>query len=323
MTVTDAPAPAPAAEHRPAQPAYAHWWRRAVGSLLDGALVAAVAWLATGAPLPVPALTVPWLPLAVDGIEPAGRFSWWTCGAVAAVLLLQALVGVTPGKAVVGIRLVRESDGAPAGVLRTVGREVLHLLDWVLLIGWLRPLWHPRRQTFADTVASTVVVRSRVDLPARLVAAVLTATAAALVVAPTVGESGAVIVSCTFDDTPAVVGSISLRVPGDVEISRLGIHRSSPATPSSGVTWEPAKDGPPADGTQLHASLAGDDGEAWTATVTFRDGAAWTDDVTQVEELRIPHDAWTDAGRGAMVAFTSEVDGVRSPLCGLAGPSSS
>ncbi len=322
MPLADAPAAAPVVDDRPLPTSYAHWWRRAVASVLDGALVGAVAWLATASVTPVPFRLVPWPTdvVQVGGVEPAGQFSWWTCAAVVLLLLAQALTGTTPGKAVVGIRVVREADGAPAGVLRTIGRELLHLLDWIFLIGWLRPLWHARRQTFADTIASTVVVPARPPAPVRLLGVLVGVAAIALVVAPTVSETGETTVACQLPDAVGGVESLTLRIPGDLSVTRLGWSRTSSAHPAAVATWVLATDTPPTEGTQLHAALADrDDHEVWQSTVTFRDDAAYLDARTEVTELVIPHDAWAQAP-GGMVTFTAEVGGERTMLCGAGGP---
>ena len=60
----------------------------------------------------------------------------------------------------VGIRLLKEYDGANLGFGRALGRRLLHVLDsLVCYIGWLMPLWDAKRQTFADKMVHTVVVR--------------------------------------------------------------------------------------------------------------------------------------------------------------------
>ncbi|NKY38410.1 RDD family protein [Cellulomonas septica] len=319
MTTTDVPATATTEPGTPAAPRYAHWWRRAVASVSDGLLVAAVAWLATGSVAPVPLRPVPWLPLsAVPGIEPDGRLSWWTCGAVLLLLVLQAFTGMTPGKAMVGIRVVRERDGAPAALPVTVLRDLLHVLDWILLVGWLRPLWHPRRQTFADSVVRTVVVRARVDVPVPVIVGVATVTAGALVLAPAVTESGETRVECTLvPDHASGLATLSGREPGDVWVTRLGVRRLSPARPPVVLSWTLAPGADP-DGTTLDVGVVEADGdEAWHSAVAFRDGAAWTDDVTQVPELTIPRRVFDDAGPGALVELTGEADGTSEVLCVL------
>jgi uncharacterized RDD family membrane protein YckC len=37
-------------------------------------------------------------------------------------------------------------------------RDLAHFLDGIFYIGYLWPLWDPKRQTFADKVCSTVVL---------------------------------------------------------------------------------------------------------------------------------------------------------------------
>ncbi|MDC7123146.1 RDD family protein [Cellulomonas fimi] len=319
MTTTETPATVATEPDGTPSPRYAQWWRRAVASVADGLLVAAVAWLATGSFAPVPFRPVPSLPLSgVPEIEPDGRFSWWTCGAVVVLLVLQSFTGMTPGKAMVGVRVVRERDGAPAGLPVTVVRDVLHVLDWILLVGWLRPLWHARRQTFADSVVRTVVVRARVDVPVPIVVGVATVTVGALVLAPSVTESGETAVSCTLPaDHASGIATLSAREPGDVWVTRLGIRRLSPAQPPVVLSWTPAA-GAPTDGTTLAVALVGrGDDVTWHATVDFHDGAAWTDDVTQVPELLIPRSVVDDAGDGAMLEVAAETGGSSETLCGM------
>ena len=58
------------------------------------------------------------------------------------MLALQGWTGATPGKRVAGVAVVRVSDGLPVGFLASGLRVVAHLLDAILLIGYLRPLWN-------------------------------------------------------------------------------------------------------------------------------------------------------------------------------------
>jgi uncharacterized RDD family membrane protein YckC len=74
---------------------------------------------------------------------------------------LNGAQGQSPGKRAVGLRLIRESDGQLIGGGMGVVREVAHILDTLsLLIGWLWPLWDKKKQTFADKVCGTLVVRT-------------------------------------------------------------------------------------------------------------------------------------------------------------------
>lgn len=145
----------------------ARWSLRVVALLLDQALLGGVAFLASSTvPIGVPS----YVPL-VGAVESSGQ-PWthnaWVVTTVVAMLLMQAYLGSTPGKLFVGIAVVREADARPAGLLRTLGRLVAHLFDGILLVGYLRPVWHGKRQTYADTLARTVVLISRRPLPFRL-----------------------------------------------------------------------------------------------------------------------------------------------------------
>src|SRR5688572_867064 len=67
--------------------------------------------------------------------------------------------GQSWGRWLVDIRLVDATSGQPIGASRAFWRDVNHVLDAVvLLIGFLRPLFQARRQTFADTLMASVVV---------------------------------------------------------------------------------------------------------------------------------------------------------------------
>ena len=74
-------------------------------------------------------------------------------------VIRQGRTGRSIGKSALGLRLVSEATGQPVGARVALGRDVVHLMDGVLEVGYLRPLWHARQQTFADTLCRTVVVR--------------------------------------------------------------------------------------------------------------------------------------------------------------------
>jgi uncharacterized RDD family membrane protein YckC len=74
--------------------------------------------------------------------------------------ILQGRTGQSWGKQVLKLRLVRMADGQPVGGLIAFVRDLLHILDaLVCYIGFLFPIWDPRRQTlFADKIVNTVVL---------------------------------------------------------------------------------------------------------------------------------------------------------------------
>lgn len=73
----------------------------------------------------------------------------------------QGRTGQTVGKGVVGTRLLREQDGQVVGAGLSIGRYFVHFLDAIpCLLGYLWPLWDAKKQTFADKLLSTVVVKA-------------------------------------------------------------------------------------------------------------------------------------------------------------------
>jgi uncharacterized RDD family membrane protein YckC len=73
----------------------------------------------------------------------------------------QGTTGQSIGKQWLGVRLVGANTGMPVGFGLAVVRHFAHVLDSLpLYVGYLWPLWDERRQTFADKVCSTLVVRA-------------------------------------------------------------------------------------------------------------------------------------------------------------------
>jgi uncharacterized RDD family membrane protein YckC len=66
--------------------------------------------------------------------------------------------GQSLGKQVLGLTLVAESTGQPIGTGMAFVRDLAHFFDQlVCFIGFLFPLWDPKRQTIADKIMTTVV----------------------------------------------------------------------------------------------------------------------------------------------------------------------
>jgi uncharacterized RDD family membrane protein YckC len=66
--------------------------------------------------------------------------------------------GQSPGKAIMGIRVINEQTGNKIGGGMGIARQFVHIVDSPCLIGYLFPLWDAKRQTFADKILNTVVV---------------------------------------------------------------------------------------------------------------------------------------------------------------------
>lgn len=71
----------------------------------------------------------------------------------------QGTTGQSIGKKVMKFKVVSERTGQPIGFGASVLRQFAHIADGFLCnIGYLFPLWDPKRQTFADKIMSTVCV---------------------------------------------------------------------------------------------------------------------------------------------------------------------
>ncbi|ADG75740.1 RDD domain containing protein [Cellulomonas flavigena DSM 20109] len=181
----------------------ASWSRRVVAALLDSAVLGAVAWIVAGDGITAPSLQPTFDSGPADDAQP------WTSSGVLVLawllmLVLQGLTGQTPGRRVVGITVVHAPVdgpvGGPPGVLRSLARWVAHLLDAILLIGYLRPLWHPEGRTFADGLLRTVVLRRapRTDARGRAVTVVAwVVVAAGVLLGLRLGDAGGTTVDAT------------------------------------------------------------------------------------------------------------------------------
>jgi uncharacterized RDD family membrane protein YckC len=95
-------------------------------------------------------------------------------GAIGAIFYLAALgwvgynrwyragtTGQSLGKSVTNVRLLSEQTGAPIGGGMAFLRDLAHFVDAVICyVGFLFPLWDSKRQTLADKIVNTVVVRN-------------------------------------------------------------------------------------------------------------------------------------------------------------------
>lgn len=73
-------------------------------------------------------------------------------------MYLQGSTGQSVGKKAMGIRLVDEVGLHPIGPSNAYLRDLAHALDLISSVGYLRPLWDAKRQTFADRIVKAVVV---------------------------------------------------------------------------------------------------------------------------------------------------------------------
>ncbi|MGA5471330.1 RDD family protein [Streptomyces arboris] len=134
-------------------PELAHWGLRAGGLIIDGLIIGTpyLLLVGIGGAMGDAAGGI----LALLGFLVMIGLTLWQ-------LYQEGTTGQTIGKKAVGIRVLREADGRPLGFGMAFVRRLAHFLDSIACyIGWLWPLWDEKKQTFADKVCSSVVIRSK------------------------------------------------------------------------------------------------------------------------------------------------------------------
>ncbi|MGW7327247.1 RDD family protein [Streptomyces sp. NPDC054840] len=137
-------------------PPLAHWGLRVGATVLDALIIAG----------PMYALIGVGAAVATDetGETIAGILSLigmlYTLGMFLFQKYREGTTGQTIGKKIVGTSVHREIDGATLGFGMALVRWLAHFLDGAACyIGYLWPLWDEKKQTFADKVCSTVVIK--------------------------------------------------------------------------------------------------------------------------------------------------------------------
>lgn len=132
----------------------AEWGDRVVATLIDVAIVAAG-----------------WLALFVVGLILSAV--WDTLGSLVLVAgyvvltlisfyfgYMEGEIGQSPGKRLTGLKVVK-LDGQLIGGGMGIVRRLAHFVDGICFIGYLLPLFDPQKQTFADKIIGTVVVKGQ------------------------------------------------------------------------------------------------------------------------------------------------------------------
>jgi uncharacterized RDD family membrane protein YckC len=154
------------------QPAYANWGYRVASYLIDGLVAGAPALVgyiivvasAVGASATQSGAAGSSVSAAPSGIAIAiaivlyvvslGVFIWNS-------FIRQGRTGQSLGKQAVGTRLISMQTGQPIGGGMAFLRYLCHFVDSLACyVGWLWPIWDAQRQTFADKIVGTVVVRT-------------------------------------------------------------------------------------------------------------------------------------------------------------------
>lgn len=76
-------------------------------------------------------------------------------------IVTEALWGGTPAKLMLGMRVVREEDGAPIDWAKSLIRNILRIVDGLFfyLVGFIIALSSAKTQRLGDKLAKTVVVK--------------------------------------------------------------------------------------------------------------------------------------------------------------------
>ncbi|MFI1826458.1 RDD family protein [Streptomyces sp. NPDC020412] len=128
-------------------PELAHWGLR-VGAFLIDSLITTAPYIVVSF---MPRASVLFVLLSVAYMIAA---SLW-------ISYREGTTGQSPGKKVLGIKLLRERDGQVVGFGMAFVRRLAHIIDGLpCYLGYFWPLWDQKKQTFADKVCSTVVIKS-------------------------------------------------------------------------------------------------------------------------------------------------------------------
>jgi uncharacterized RDD family membrane protein YckC len=121
----------------------AAWGWRVLGYLIDAIIVA--------------------VPSVIVGVATGSRLAYDLISLLGGLTIgyLNGAQGQSPGKRAVGLKLLSESTGEVIGGGMGIVRAIAHLIDTIAcLIGWFWPLWDAKRQTFADKIIGTVVIKT-------------------------------------------------------------------------------------------------------------------------------------------------------------------
>jgi len=125
----------------------ADWGARALGYLIDAAIIFVVL---------VPLFVVG--AVVSNAIVALSFVAAFVLGIYFAVQVGQT--GQSPGMRTIGLKCINQNTGQTIGPGLGIVRALAHFVDNIICyVGWLFPLWDQKRQTLADKIMSTVVIR--------------------------------------------------------------------------------------------------------------------------------------------------------------------
>ncbi|MCE7078675.1 RDD family protein [Streptomyces sp. ST2-7A] len=133
--------------------AYAGWGSRVVARIVDGLIISVVPVILMVMGMEVEGETVTMGPMYYLGFLLV--FAGWFF-----LAYLVGTTGQTPGRKMVNIQVVKESTGQPMGVGMAIVRILLDIVNALpCYVGYLWPLWDAKKQTLADKIVGSIVIR--------------------------------------------------------------------------------------------------------------------------------------------------------------------
>jgi uncharacterized RDD family membrane protein YckC len=134
----------------------ADFGKRALGGLVDYVAPSIVIWVIAN----ILFYILPWnLYFLATLVQWGLGIGWW-----AYLGYKTGLTGVTFGRSIAKVKVISEETGQVIGVQNGIIRQLAHILDSAIcLVGWLFPLWDPKRQTLADKLCKTVAIDNSAD----------------------------------------------------------------------------------------------------------------------------------------------------------------
>ena len=127
---------------------YTPWGKRVAATLIDGLPAGAI--MGFGALAAAGGSDMGLVIYLMCILAAAGFFTWNQC-------YRQGVTGSSIGKSAMKVKVVAEQTGQPIGFGKEFVRQLAHFADAATCyVGYLFPLWDPKRQTFADKIMSTV-----------------------------------------------------------------------------------------------------------------------------------------------------------------------
>ena len=128
-----------------ANPRYGGFWMRLLAAILDSFIIG------------IPAIIIQLAIIFITGMQSLQYVI--SLALVVLVVYLEGMKGGTPGKLILGMRIVNQNGdyiGIPSAILRYIGKFVSAL---IIGIGFLMIAWDSKKQGLHDKIAKTYVVR--------------------------------------------------------------------------------------------------------------------------------------------------------------------